>query len=299
MDIAYHTVDVFTDRAFGGNQLAVVPDARGLDAAQMQAIATEFNYAETTFVLPPADPRHTAHVRIFTPKAEMPFAGHPNVGTAFLCARLGEVFGTPVGDRVVFEEAVGLVPLDIAQRDGAPIGATFTAPKLPERGETLEAAEAAACLGLAADDVAVDRHRPILVSVGVAFLFVELKSATALARARGRIEAIERLLPVRRATGVLAYVRTAGALDLAARMFAPLVGVPEDPATGSAAAGLIGLLGEIDLPRDGEMERRIAQGVEMGRPSTIRTKVAKRDGHLVEVRVGGDCVSIMRGTLTI
>src|SRR5580658_2648179 len=137
MQLKFFTVDVFTDRQFGGNPLAVFPDARGLTAPQMQAIAAEFNLAETTFVLPPQAPGHTAQVRIFTPRAEMPFAGHPNVGTAFVLARQGECHGRPVGEPLIFEEKAGLVRLDLIKDGTAVVGARLAPPQPLTRGDDI------------------------------------------------------------------------------------------------------------------------------------------------------------------
>src|SRR5882672_3140193 len=153
----FHTVDVFTDRKFGGNPLAVFPDAQGLSTEQMQAIAAEFNYAETTFVLPPKDAKHTAHVRIFTPKAEMPFAGHPNVGTAFVLARLGKT----KGERLVFEEKAGLVVMDLTFENGTITAARLAAPQPFSLGETIPAELVAQTCGLTADQIETGTHRPL------------------------------------------------------------------------------------------------------------------------------------------
>ena len=169
MPRTYVTVDVFSHTPFGGNQLAVVTEAEGLDTTTMQAIAAEFNYAETTFVLPPDDPAHTANVRIFTPGREVPFAGHPNIGTAYALSRMGEIFGRPVGDRVVFEEKVGLVPVAIERAaDGTPNGARLTAPAPFETGDEVDPAAVARCAGIDVSAVVTKRHPPIYASVGSA-----------------------------------------------------------------------------------------------------------------------------------
>src|SRR5262249_19434501 len=160
MRFEFVTVDVFTDRRFGGNPLAVLPEADGLTAAQMQAIAAEFNLSETTFVLPPQDPAYTAEVRIFTPRAELPFAGHPNVGTAFALARRGNVGGRPLGDTLLFEERAGLVPVALLRESGDTVGARLTAPQPFSRGVDIAVDAVAASCGLMADDIAVANHRP-------------------------------------------------------------------------------------------------------------------------------------------
>ncbi len=176
MQRRYITVDVFTDRAFGGNPLAVVLDAGGLSTAQMQAIASEFNYSETTFVLPPREPAHDAQVRIFTVRSEIPFAGHPNVGTAFVLA--AQAAKPPA--RLLFEEKAGLVPVEIWTEHGKVVSTELTAPQPLKRLSQLSSERAAACLSLAADDVKTDRHAPQIVSVGLPFLAVELASREAL-----------------------------------------------------------------------------------------------------------------------
>src|SRR3954471_20316210 len=177
----YITTDVFTNRAFGGNPLAVVLDAAKLSTAQMQAIATEFNYSETTFVLPPADPAHDAQVRIFTVRSEIPFAGHPNVGTAFVLATQAK----PPPARLLFEEIAGLVPVEIQSEGGKVVGAELTAPQPLKRLASVSAEQAAACLSLSAFDVSTERHAPQVVSAGLPFLVAELSSREALRRGGG------------------------------------------------------------------------------------------------------------------
>ncbi len=283
----FHTVDVFTDQPFGGNPLAVVPDARGLSSVAMQRIAAEFNLAETTFVLAPDDPAHDAKVRIFTPRAEVPFAGHPNIGTAFVLGRL-----RGGGDRLVFEETAGLVAVDLMREDGAIVGATLTAPQPLSRGETVAAEAIATCVGLAAADIATGRHQPLVASVGMGFVIAELADQAALARARPNVDAIGRL--PRAATGLHLYVAGADGA-LATRMFAPLYGVPEDPATGSANAALAALLADLAPAADAKLTFRIVQGVEMGRPSLLAAEVDKARGAVTRVRIGGRCVAMMEG----
>src|SRR5579862_2964921 len=192
MRLEFVTVDVFTERRFGGNPLAVIPHADGLTPAVMQAIAGEFNLSETTFVLRPQDPAHSAEVRIFTPKFEMPFAGHPNVGTAFVIGRQG-----PRRDRLVFEEQAGLVPIDLLDEGGAVVGARLTAPQPLQRGENDVSADivAAAC-GLEIDDIETRRHVPCVAGCGTSFVFAEVKSREAIARAQPRTEMFARHFPV-------------------------------------------------------------------------------------------------------
>jgi len=172
MKISYVTVDVFTDRPFGGNPLAVVPDARGLAPDQMQAIASEFNLSETTFVLPPGDPGHTAQVRIFTPRAELPFAGHPNVGTAFVLGSAAAGAARPAdGDTMIFEEKAGLVPLTLI-RDGAAVrGARLAAPQALSVGERIACETVSAACSLAPDDIDTRVHEPCIASCGLPLIF--------------------------------------------------------------------------------------------------------------------------------
>lgn len=299
MVLTYETVDVFTDTAFGGNPLAVVFGAEGLSQAAMQAIATEFNYSESTFVLPPQNPAHTACVRIFTPRIEVPFAGHPNVGTATVLARRGAAFGAPVGDRVVFEEAAGLVPISIIRNGGEAVGATLTAPQPFRRLGESDVTEVAACLGLRPAQIRESRHAPVTGTVGLPFLLVELADRAALEAARPVTAAIQTSPSVAPVKDIHCYVRTGDGdpdgYDLRTRMFAPLDGVPEDPATGSANCALAGLLAELDGPAEGTVRLRIAQGVEMGRPSELLAEVDRSAGATTAIRIGGRCVAMRRG----
>ncbi|MHC1943678.1 PhzF family phenazine biosynthesis protein [Bradyrhizobium sp. UFLA06-06] len=300
MQRRYITVDVFTDRAFGGNPLAVVLDAEGLSTEEMQAIATEFNYSETTFVLPPQDKANDAQVRIFTVRSEIPFAGHPNVGTAFVLA--SRAAKAPA--RLRFEEKGGLVPVEILSDGGNVVGAELTAPQALQRTNEVSAAAAAACLSLTATDVKTDRHAPQVVSVGLPFLVVEIASREALRRARPDAAAFARTLAEIGRDVVYFYTRDVPAseqpLDLQARMFHPgASGLSEDPATGSATAACAALLADIDPARDGELRLRIGQGVDMGRPSLLLTRVRKQGGAITSVHVGGGCVKMMEGTLNV
>ncbi len=299
MQRRYITVDVFTDRAFGGNPLAVILDAGGLSTAQMQAIASEFNYSETTFVLPPQDPAHDARVRIFTVRSEIPFAGHPNVGTAFVLAT--QAAEPPA--RLVFEEKAGLVPVEILIEDGKVVGAELTAPQGLKKLTQLTAEHAAACASLSAADIRTDRHPPQIVSVGLPFLVAELASRDALRRARPDADAFARTLPCDGSDAVYLYTRdvpTAEACDLQARMFHPgSSGLSEDPATGSATAAAAALLADLSGEWDGELKLRIGQGVDINRPSLLLTRVRKANGVVMSAHVGGACVQMMEGTFRL
>ena len=296
----YITVDVFTDRAFGGNPLAVVLDAGGLSTAQMQAIAVEFNYSETTFVLPPQHATNDAQVRIFTVTREIPFAGHPNVGTAFVLA--AQAKKPPA--RFLFEEGAGLVPVEILQEASRVVGAELTAPQAFSKLTRLSAEQAAGCGSLSAADIRSDRHPPQIVSVGMPFLVAELNSRDALRRASPDAAAFARTLPCDGAFAVYLYTRDVPPaeqpLDLQARMFFPgSSGLTEDPATGSATVAAAAMLADLASERDGELKLRIGQGVDMGRPSLLLTRVVKASGGIVSAHVGGGCVEMMEGTFTL
>jgi len=288
MKVPFQTVDVFTDRKFGGNPLAVIPDAQGLTAEQMQSIAAEFNLAETTFVLPPRDPKNTAHVRIFTPKSELPFAGHPNVGTAFVLARHGRS-----GDRFVFEEGAGLVPLDLTRESGVVVSARLAAPQPLSLVETVPANIVAQAAGLQPGDIVGE---PVVASTGNKFLFAELRSREALKTASYTTEIFRKHLPMERTVGLHLYVT---GTDIQSRMFAPLFGVPEDPATGSANITLIGLLALRDPRPDLTLSKTIGQGVDMGRPSVLEAAAEKKAGKVTATYIGGRCVPMLSGIIEI
>jgi trans-2,3-dihydro-3-hydroxyanthranilate isomerase len=290
--VPYVTVDVFTRERFGGNPLAVVTDGRGLADEEMQALAAEFNYSETTFVLRPDDPAHTARVRIFNRTYEMPFAGHPNVGTAFVLAGMGR----DRGGVLVFEEQAGLVEVQV-ERDpaGAVTGATIAAPQPLSVGAELPVDLVAACAGLDPEEIVLSAHRPVIASVGVTFAIVEVAEA-AVPRAAPNLAAFRRLFEERATDlagrlSMFLYARS-GPGRIRARMFAPLAGTWEDPATGSASAALAALL--LSLGSESNLELEIAQGLEMGRPSRIHA-AARRSPDGIRASVRGGCVTVFRG----
>jgi trans-2,3-dihydro-3-hydroxyanthranilate isomerase len=301
MRLQFETVDVFTAEQFCGNPLAVVLNAEGLSTALMQAIAAEFNYAETTFVLPPQDFAHTAAVRIFTPKGEMPFAGHPNVGTAFVLARAGRSYGRAIAsDRVVFEEQAGLVPIEILRDGGSVTGAKLAAPQRLSVGATIPAELVASACGLSTDDIATANHPPLIASCGAAFILAELKTMAALQAALAHTDVFRREVARLPVTSILIYVPVDEPdLDIRARMFAPQHNIPEDPATGSANVALIGLLAQLASQPTLTLTRRIAQGVEMGRPSLLQAEASKQDGVVTATSIGGGCVPVMTGTIAL
>jgi trans-2,3-dihydro-3-hydroxyanthranilate isomerase len=301
-NLSYTTLDVFTSTRFEGNPLAVITGAEALDTGTMQKIAAEFGYSEITFVLPPKDPANTAHVRIFTPTMEVPFAGHPNVGTAYFIGQQSEIFGKPVGDRLRFEEAAGIVEVDLRRSNGQVIAASIRAPKPLQTGATIPQADIARCIAIRPDQIATALHRPLFVSVGLEFAVAELDSLEALAAA------VPNPALFREAAGnrsennhdfsLFLYVRSKeNPWHLRARMFAPLDNVAEDPATGSASAALSAYLVSRAPGTDGQQRVTIEQGVEMGRRSIIEVDVTKTGGTVADVRISGSCVFVMRGEI--
>ncbi len=300
MRYRFVTVDVFTSRRFTGNSLAVFPDAQGLEPGEMQRIAREFNLSETTFVLPPDEPRHARRVRIFTPGAELPFAGHPTVGTAFALAHLGELVLTGERTDIVLEEGVGPVPVAIFAKEGRPVASQLTAVRQPEVGPRPPGPHAiAAALSLDASDLIGSPYEPEAVSCGVPFLFVPLRDRAAVARARLSRPEWERVLGTYWATEIFffAFDPELPGSDLHARMFAPRLGVPEDPATGAAVTALGGYLGTRDAREAGTLRWVVEQGFEMGRPSLLELEIDKRGGQVAEIRVGGPSVFVSEGAM--
>jgi trans-2,3-dihydro-3-hydroxyanthranilate isomerase len=290
----FYTCDVFTEQRFGGNPLAVLTDARGLDDAQMQAIAREFNFSETTFVLPPSDPRNTARVRIFTPARELPFAGHPTVGTTFVLATLG-VVAREARD-IVLEEGVGPVPVRI-DRDGARVTrCTLTVAQLPQQGPAAPANEAlAAVLSLETKDVLDGAE---CWSCGLPFLVVPVNGIAALARCRPDAALIKRTLGAYVTQAIYPVAREAAEV-WRVRSYVPHHGVVEDPATGSAAAAFAGWLAARAPQASGTQRYRLNQGIEMGRPSELALELDRANGRISAVRVGGASVMVSEGTIQV
>jgi trans-2,3-dihydro-3-hydroxyanthranilate isomerase len=302
MNARYLTADVFTDRKFGGNPLAVFPDAREIAPELMPQIAREFNYSETTFVLPPADPSHTAKVRIFTPGGELQFAGHPTVGTAHVLAAIGAIALTGDETRIVFEEGVGPVPVTIRSRKGVPEFAQLSVAKLPEVGPAAPSSEKlAAMLSLSGRDLVGGEMQPEAVSCGTPFLFVPLVDRGAVARARAKVDLLDATLAgyVTEKVFVFAMDGERPGSHVRARMFAPSIGVPEDPATGSAAAALGGYLAVRDPRFEGTLRWVVEQGFELGRPSILEVEADKRAGKVTAARVGGKTVMMCEGTIEL
>ncbi len=296
----FQTLDVFTETALAGNPLAVVLDAEGLDDARMQAVAAEFNLSETVFVFEPRNAINTARVRIFTPKRELPFAGHPTIGTAALIAqrRAGDLLAAQ-DLRIVLEEEIGDIVCVARHRKGRALAASFELPKLPQRldYEPPADAEIAAGLGLSIQDIGFERHRPALFSAGAPYLFVPVRSLDAVGRAAPGV------MPWATKDGPAAYVYTREAArhgsTYHARMFAGAWGVVEDPATGSAAAAFAGVVLAFDHPSDGQHSLTIEQGFEMGRPSLIALGLEVEGGALRSATIGGSVVIISNGSLDL
>ena len=297
MKYRFYTCDVFTDTRFGGNPLAVLPDAEGLSSKEMQQIAREFKYSESTFVLP-SEGEHTRWVRIFTPTQEIPFAGHPNIGTAFVLARTGEL--ESIGDEtdIVFEEKAGLVPITIRKVDGK-IWCELKAPEALWIGQAISVDLAASALSLSPEEIVTGTHQPQVASVGLPFIMVGLGDRAALENARANIPVLEEI----HERGILAdiniYTLVGDEFDIRTRMFAPLDGIPEDPATGSANCALAAMLTHYEPESDGRYRWRIAQGVEMGRPSVLDARTEKRAGAVTGVWIAGYCTMVSEGKLEV
>lgn len=299
MRLRYRTADVFTSTVFGGNPVAVVFGAQEIEPSTMQAIARDFNYSETTFILPPSDRGNTACVRIFTPRTEVPFAGHPTLGTAFLLAKeYPSVFRKVTSLRL--EERAGIVHVDLLRSDDRVVGAELLAPEALGVGPKLQSSCVSNCLSLASTDLCDEVHPPTVISVGLPILVVELRSADALARSRVNLDAFGTFLPVGGADSIFAYTRDVGArgdvaYDLDARMFSPLDGIGEDPATGSAVAALAALLAKLGTLATQPL--RVRQGAAMGRPSFIEVRSANSGEFGRQIYVSGTCVAVMSGTI--
>lgn len=301
MQLTYHVLDVFTDTRFGGNPLAVVLDADGLDTQRMQVIAREFNLSETVFVMRPEGKAHTARVRIFTPAAELPFAGHPTVGTGVLLAELRDTAPGGEGEAlVVLEENIGIVRVGVRLRRGQSGFGEFGAPKLPqEAGPVAPAERLAAALGLIPSEIGFENHKPTRFTAGVPFVFVPIAGLEAMARAR--VVSTHWDSALQETSGAYLYcrqtLRTTSAFH--ARMFAPGLGVTEDPATGAGAAAFAGVVHRFDALPDGLHKRVVEQGFEMGRPSLIEVTLGVERSALSAVRIGGHAVRVAEGRIEV
>jgi trans-2,3-dihydro-3-hydroxyanthranilate isomerase len=301
MERRYAIWDVFTTRPLSGNPLAVVLDAGGLTPEQMQAIAREFNLSETVFVLPARLPAHTAYIRIFTPFTELQFAGHPTVGAAIQLAD-DRISGAAADcdALVVLEEGIGSVRVGVVGRRGQAPYAEFDVPKLPElSGAPAHDDRIAAALGLSPQDIGFANHRPSQYDAGTSFVFVPVRGLDASARAQTVTAHWDEAFGA--AGKVFLYCRETiqHSATFHARMFAPGVGVPEDPATGSAAAAFSAVLHRFDQLPEGTSDFTIEQGIEMGRPGEIKLEVEVASRKLKRVRIGGYACLVARGKLFV
>jgi trans-2,3-dihydro-3-hydroxyanthranilate isomerase len=296
LNYRYFICDVFTDKKFCGNQLAVLPEAGGLSNSQMQKIAREFNFSESAFVFSP-ELGQTRKVRIFTPTKEVPFAGHPNIGTAFVLAKDGAFgdFREPV--KVIFEEKVGFVPITIRYDGSNQIWCELSSPEELSIGDSVPPEFSASLLSLDTGDIVTTTHPPQVASVGLPFLFIELSSLDVLQRAKVNMPQFNRLIDRGIVSYIHMYVKRTDDFDIRARMFAPTDGVPEDPATGSANCALIALLTYYDSETDTDNNWRISQGIEVGRPSVLNGRTEKRNGKITGVWIGGNSVLIGEGII--
>jgi len=297
------TLDVFTSTAFGGNQLAVFPDAGGIPEEALLSITREFNFAEVTFCYPPANPAHTKRVRIFTPAREIPFAGHPTVGTAIALVELGLAGAAAGGEsKLVLEEGVGPIPVTVKKTAGEPAFAQFSTAKLAEVGPATPSRGALAeILSIDAEDILATPMAPQNVSCGLPFLIVPLRSVDAVSRSRVRMDKWETTLKSAWAPDIFVFAKKpeGGDSHYHARMYGPGVNVAEDPATGSANACLAGYLGARAARKDGTLVWTVDQGVEMGRPSRIEIEADKSAGAVTAIRVGGSAVMMTEGSFTV
>ena len=285
-------LDVFTDKPFGGNKLAVLTDARGITTAAMQTITREFDFPETVFVLPASEPANSRRIRIFTPGTELPFAGHPTVGTACALVMSGIC---PAGD-VILEEGVGPVPV-VATNVGGAHSARFRLTSAPETSEMVPpAADVAAALSLQPQDIGTI----FCAGMGPRFTFVQVGSRETVDRSQLDHQQWRRLIPD--TWGAQLYL-FAGDLndgsEIYVRMYAPAFGIPEDAATGSAAAAIVGSAATAAGVRNGPFRLNIVQGVAMGRPSFLSASARMDSGAISAIEVGGSCVLVAEGTIEI
>ncbi len=302
MTYLFYTVDVFTHTMFGGNQLAVFPDAEGLSTEIMQKIAAEFNFSETVFILPPTIKNATKKLRIFTPSQELPFAGHPTLGAAYILGISDESIDKNDDYKIIFEEGVGLVPITIKFKNRQPIYTELTSPQLPEFSDEIPSIEElASVLSLKIEDFRQDHYSPQAVSCGLPFLFVPLHNREALKRIKLNSDRWTKLLENAWASSLYVFCfdpENEGS-NIRARMFAPGLGVVEDPATGSAATAFGGYLGIRETAKNGTFHWRIEQGFEMGRPSFLEVTIDKIEEKIDNICVGGASVLVSRGTMEI
>ena len=302
MQVAFEQVDVFTERLFAGNPLCVVPDGTGLSPEQMQAIAREMNLSETTFVLPPTDPQAAYWMRIFTPAKEIPFAGHPSVGTAFVMASAGRFPLREPVTHIYQQVGIGTLPLDIEVANGTPGRVIMTQGKATFGAVLRDWSLIAEALGVDASTLTKSALPAQVVSTGLAHLMVPLPSLDTAGRLRPNFSALDSLLQAAGALGCFGFCLQATAPDIFAhaRMFAPGAGVPEDPATGSAVGPLGAYLAVHGVLPKGQTSFTVEQGLEMGRPSRLWVEVSRdATGMPTTIRVGGTTIPVIRGTIHV
>jgi trans-2,3-dihydro-3-hydroxyanthranilate isomerase len=303
MTYQFYWCDVFTNQLFGGNPLVVFPDAQGISTDQMQKIAKEFNISETVFVFPPHNPKNNYRLRIFTPGGEIPFAGHPTVGTAHVLAAIAHISIQNELTKIILEEQVGEIPVTIVSKNGKPVYTQLTVSSRPEIGPPPPSPENLAnLLSLETGDLLVgEKDYPQAISCGLPFLLIPLTEQNALKRAQLKLEVWQKLLAEYWAPHIylFTYDNQDGESDhqIRARMFAPKLGIDEDPATGSAASVLAAYLALRQTTTDGTLTWEIKQGIEMGRPSSLQIEVEKKNGQIAAIRVGGASILVSQGTL--
>lgn len=297
MPYQFYTADVFTDRRFGGNQLAVFPEAEGLSREEMQLIAREFNYSETVFVFPPETDQGTKRLRIFTPEAELPFAGHPTVGTAYVLASIGVIELKNEITTIILEEGIGAVEVKIKSQQGKPVYTELNVTKMPDfDSKTPSLTELASILSIKVEDIVTKKFNPQAVSCGVPFLFIPVGNRQILGQIRLNQEKWTKILANYWASSLYVFCQNPEEnSQIRARMFAPALGINEDPATGSAATALGGYLAVRESLENGTFSWQIEQGFEMNRPSLIQVEVDKKQGEIRAIRVGGASVLVSQG----
>jgi trans-2,3-dihydro-3-hydroxyanthranilate isomerase len=299
MTYNFYTLDVFTDKLFSGNQLAVIPSAEGLDDQTMQKIAAEFNFSETVFVFPPTNPKTHQRLRIFTPTEEIPFAGHPTIGTAFLLTEIAAIPLQGKETKIIFEEGVGNIEVKVKAKNNKPVYAELKTTVKPEFNHNIpKIADLAQILGLNLEEIKFKDYQPLAVSCGLPFLFIPVTNIDTLARARVNLQSWETILSHSWAPHLYLFCGI-GENKWRVRMFAPGLGITEDPATGSGAAAFAAYLTTYESNPNGNDEWIIEQGVEMGRSSQLYAYCDQKNGNITEIRVGGACVLVSEGKINL
>ena len=308
IEYPYETVDVFTTEKYKGNPLAVFPNASGMPEAQLQSIAKEFNYSEITFVYPPDDKNNTAKVRIFTPTNEVAFAGHPNIGTAFVLGKQENIFGKSISDELIFEEKAGLVHLTLTKKNYEITGAKFSISGRLAVSFTVDIHDICACISLSEDAICLDNHQPVIASVGLPFACVEVKTEKALNAAFPSLQdcliAEEKYECLEDHFALFLYTKIqeeSGNIVVKSRMFAPINNITEDPATGSASAALTAYLLKNVYKKSQALTIHFIQGQVIERESHIKVQAIKSKNRttIETIIVEGQCVQMMNGTLFI